>query len=65
MPKTEIIRIKLLTLGGRKSVDIRRCLGTPSGPIPTSHGLSIPIEKLDEILEKAFLANGKEEFVEL
>ncbi len=66
MPKTDIIRIQKITLGGRVYIDIRRCLETPSGgKIPTSRGVSIPLDKIDEVLEKAFSANGVEEYIEL
>ena len=64
MPNTDLIRIQKIKLGGKIYIDIRRCIEPPSGkPIPTARGVSVPLEVLDAVLEKALAANGEAEYV--
>ena len=61
----EVLRVKIVRLGGERRLDIRRCLVSKNGAIPTKRGFSIPEEMIEELLEKIEKANGKEEFLPL
>ncbi len=55
------IRIRRIKLGGRESIDIRRLHNGK----PTRSGISLPPDKIEEIIEKLRNSNGKSEIVEL
>ena len=51
--KTTYIKVELRTVGGKEVLDIRRCIKNGKSPelIPTSKGLSLPLDKLKKIME--------------
>ena len=58
MARPDVIQIVQKSVGGRKVLDIRRCITiTGGGLIPTSRGVSIPMEFYEEFMD--ILQNGK------
>ncbi len=62
-----LIRIQLVSVGGRVCLDLRRCLSTPSGDlIPTSRGFSLPPDLIADFIERVLSASEtKAQYIEL
>ena len=64
--KADCIRIETRQVGGRKILDLRWCLVTPSGGVvPTKRGFSVPIDLTGDLVEKISKANGAIQFLTL
>ena len=53
-----MIRVKKIHLGGKTSLDIRRCKEVKGKMVPTKSGISIHPEDLETLIELLHSANG-------
>lgn len=61
MPKQSILKVKYISLGGVRRLDIRRYVVNGNGELlPTKRGISLPPDKIEEII-KAMQEAGEHE----